>query len=74
MSRNLNSALIRNYKSLIKNCISKSLKECKTDLNIGQLNNLLDQVYNSAESEGIDTTIIDNLINDCMPIFEKEAA
>ncbi len=60
-------SMLKNYKEMIMTCINKSFSDCKTKLNIGELNNLLDEVYTSAEVDGIESRLIDNIIDECIP-------
>ena len=60
--------LIRQYRVLINKAVLESETEHKTSIDIGKLNSKLRVIYKAAQFDGINESIISDLIDQAIPI------
>ncbi len=60
--------LIRQYSVLINKAVLESETEHKTSIDIGKLNSKLRVIYKAAQFDGINESIISDLIDQAIPI------
>jgi hypothetical protein len=60
--------LIGQYRVLINAAVLESETEHKTSIDIGKLNSKLRVIYKAAQFDGINESIISNLIDQAIPI------
>ncbi len=65
--------LVSQYRDLIQEAILESETDHKTSMNIGKLNSKLKVIYKAAEYDGLPERIVDQLINEMMPVYSKAA-
>ena len=64
----MNDMLIRQYRVLINKAVLESETEHKTSIDIGKLNSKLRVIYKAAQFDGINESIISDLIDQAIPI------
>ena len=64
----MNEMLIGQYRVLINEAVLESETEHKTSMDIGKLNSKLRVIYKAAQFDGINESIISDLIDQAMPI------
>ncbi|HLW57165.1 MAG TPA: hypothetical protein VKY27_07255 [Bacteriovoracaceae bacterium] len=67
-------SLVAQYRDLIHEALLESDEEHKTKINIGILNAKLNMIYRSAKCDGLDESIIDELVNEVIPSQPSQAA
>jgi hypothetical protein len=65
--------LVSQYRDLIHEAILESETDHKTSMNIGKLNSKLKVIYKAAEYDGLPQKVIDQLIDEMMPVYSKAA-
>lgn len=73
-SENFQDALIAQYRDLIHEAILESETEHKTSMDIGKLNSKLRVIMKAAQYDGLDDSIISNLIDHAIPAIPAHAA
>ena len=64
----MNDMLIGQYRVLINEAVLESETEHKTSIDIGKLNSKLRVIYKAAQFDGINESIISDLIDQAIPI------
>jgi hypothetical protein len=64
----LNEMLIGQYRVLINTAVLESETEHKTSMDIGKLNSKLRVIYKAAQFDGINESVISDLIDQAIPI------
>ena len=64
----MSDMLIGQYRVLINAAVLESETEHKTSMDIGKLNSKLRVIYKAAQFDGINESIISDLIDQAMPI------
>ena len=64
----MNEMLIGQYRVLINQAVLESETEHKTSMDIGKLNSKLRVIYKAAQFDGINESIISDLIDQAIPI------
>jgi hypothetical protein len=67
-------ALICQYRDMIHEAILESETDHKTTLNIGKLNSKLQIISKAAKFDGLEQSIIDQLIDEAIPASGLKAA
>jgi len=65
--------LVSQYRDLIYEAILESETDHKTSMNIGKLNSKLQVIYKAAEYDGLPERVVDQLIDEMMPVYSKAA-
>jgi hypothetical protein len=66
-SENFHEALIAQYRELIHEAILESETEHKTRMDLGKLNAKLQLIFKAAKYDGLDESIISELIDQAIP-------
>lgn len=66
-SENFHDALIAQYRDLIHEAILESETEHKTRMDIGKLNSKLQVIFKAAQYDGLNESIISQLIDEAIP-------
>lgn len=73
-SETFHESLIAQYRDLIHEAVLESETEHKTRMDIGKLNSKLKVILKAAQYDGIDETIINDLIDQAIPNIPAAAA
>ncbi len=73
-SENFHDALVAQYRDLIHEAILESETEHKTRLDIGRLNSKLQVIFKAAQYDGLNDSIINQLIDEAMPMTTSARA
>lgn len=73
-SENFHEALLSQYRELIHEAILESETEHKTRMDLGKLNSKLQVIYKAAHYDGLNDTVINQLIDEAMPVQRNLAA
>lgn len=68
------NALVAQYRELIQEAVLESETEHKTQMDIGKLNSKLQVIYKAANYDGINETVINELIEQAIPEHRSIAA
>ena len=68
------NALVAQYRELIQEAVLESETEHKTQMDIGKLNSKLQVIYKAANYDGINETVINELIDQAIPERRSIAA
>ena len=67
-------SLVAQYRDLIQEALLESEEDHKTRVNLGVLNSKLKMIYNAAKYDGLEESIIDDLVNEVIPLQSPQAA
>ena len=73
-SENFNNVLVAQYRELIHEAILESETEHKTSMDIGKLNSKLKVIYKAAEYDGLNESVISELIDQAIPVISSAQA
>ena len=73
-SEKFHEALISQYRDLIHEAIIESEVEHKTRIDLGKLNSKLKLIFKAAKYDGLDDSIISELIDEAIPSNSPMAA
>ena len=73
-SEKFHEALISKYRDLIHEAIIESEVEHKTRIDLGKLNSKLKLIFKAAKYDGLDDSIISELIDEAIPSNSPMAA
>jgi hypothetical protein len=73
-SETFHDALIAQYRDLIHEAILESETEHKTRMDIGKLNAKLQVIFKAAQYDGLNDTIISQLIDEAIPMSTSARA
>jgi hypothetical protein len=73
-SENFHDALVAQYRDLIHEAILESETEHKTRMDIGKLNSKLQVIFKAAQYDGLNESIISQLIDEAIPMTTSARA
>ncbi len=73
-SENFHEALVAQYRDLIHEAILESETEHKTRMDIGKLNSKLQVIFKAAQYDGLNESIISQLIDEAIPMTTSARA
>lgn len=73
-SETFHNALVAQYRELIHEAVLESESEHRTQMDIGKLNSKLQVIFKAADYDGLNETIISELIDQAIPSSKTIAA